>query len=49
MNWQYVDDKNEVVFRVNDDGSMESHLVTTDIIQQWISEGNTPLAANTKE
>ncbi|MEI6730104.1 MAG: hypothetical protein WCL30_02500 [Pseudomonadota bacterium] len=43
-----MDDKNEVVFRVNDDGSMESHLVTADIIQDWISEGNTPLPAATE-
>jgi hypothetical protein len=49
--WQYTDSSNRVVFRVNEDGSMESHFVTVDIIQQWVAAGNTilPYNSNTGE
>lgn len=43
--WQYTDSTEKVVFRINSDGSMESHMVTIDIIQKWIADGNTPLPA----
>lgn len=43
MNWQYTDETENVVFRINDDGSMESHLVAIQEIQDWIAAGNIPL------
>lgn len=43
--WQYTDASNRVVFRINDDGSMESHLVRVQQIQDWIAAGNVPIPA----
>jgi len=40
MNWKFTDQTNSVVYRINDDGSTESCLVS--VIQSWIDQGNTP-------
>ena len=40
MIWKFTDANNTVVYRINDDGSCESHLV--EVIADWIAEGNTP-------
>jgi hypothetical protein len=40
MIWKFTDATNTVVYRINDDGSCESHLV--EVIADWLSEGNTP-------
>lgn len=42
MNWQYTDETQQVVFRALDGGGMESMLVSSPEIQQWIAAGNTP-------
>ena len=44
MIWTYTDATNTVVYRINDDGSCESHLV--EVIADWLSEGNTPEPAD---
>jgi hypothetical protein len=44
MIWKYTDSTNKVVYRINDDGSCESHLV--EVIADWLSEGNTPEPAD---
>ena len=43
INWRYSDDTQTVVAAAFDDGHSESHLVTADVIQAWLAEGNTPL------
>jgi hypothetical protein len=43
--WQYTDDSNTAVVRVNADGSMESRLVSSADIQAWLAVGNTPSPA----
>ena len=43
-NWKFIDDTNAVVFRTNEDGSCESHLV--EVIADWLAEGNTPEPAD---
>ena len=40
MIWKFTDATNTVVYKINDDGSCESHLV--EVIADWIAEGNTP-------
>ena len=40
MIWKFTDATNTVVYRINDDGFSESHLV--EVIADWLSEGNTP-------
>ena len=44
MIWKFTDATNTVVYRINDDGSCESHLV--EVIADWIAEGNTPEPAD---
>jgi hypothetical protein len=44
MIWKYTDSTNQVVYRINDDGSCESHLV--EVIADWLAEGNTPEPAD---
>ena len=43
-NWKYAEPNNAVVYRVNEDGSYESCLVSA--ITDWLSEGNTPEPAD---
>jgi len=40
MNWKYTDADRNVVYRVNEDGSMESCLVTQENVQEWVKAGN---------
>ena len=44
MIWKFTDATNTVVYRINDDGFSESHLV--EVIADWLSEGNTPTPAD---
>jgi len=44
--WKFTDNTNRVVFRTNLDGSMESHMVEAQVIQDWITLGNTPTPAD---
>jgi hypothetical protein len=44
MIWKYTDSTNTVVYRINEDGSCESHLV--EVIADWLAEGNTPEPAD---
>lgn len=46
MKWKYTDNTNNVVYRINEDGSRESCLVS--VIQDWITAGNTPDPAYTQ-
>ena len=46
MNWKFTDSKNSVVYRVLDDGRMESVLLIAPEIQKWIADGNTPEPAD---
>lgn len=48
MTWKYAQTTipNTVVYRVNEDGTMESCLVTREDVQEWIAQGNTPEAAD---
>jgi hypothetical protein len=50
MTWKYTKQAPlqsiPVVIRTNDDGSMESCIVTREDVQAWIAEGNTPEAAD---
>lgn len=38
-NWKYTSEKKDVVFRINDDGSMESAFVTNKEIEEWVADG----------
>lgn len=49
MTWQYTDSTNTVVFRINSDGGIESHLANVTQIQEWISEGNVPIPASQEQ
>lgn len=40
MNWKYTDEKRTVVYRVNEDGSMESCIATREDVVKWVEEGN---------
>lgn len=42
--WKYTSAANKVVFRITDDGQVESCVVAA--IAAWIAEGNTPLPAD---
>ena len=44
MIWKFTNSTNTVVYRINDDGSCESHLV--EVIAEWLAEGNTPEPAD---
>ena len=44
MIWKFTDATNTVVYRINDDGSCESHLV--EVIADWLEAGNTPEPAD---
>lgn len=46
MIWKYTNSTNRVVYRINDDGSMESHSVNALVIKQWLDEGNIPEASD---
>lgn len=37
--WAYIDDTQSVVFRVNEDGTMESCLASREDVQQWVDSG----------
>jgi len=37
-NWKYVNGEHKVVYRINKDGSCESHLVESIIIQDYLSK-----------
>jgi hypothetical protein len=45
-NWKYTDSKNNVVFRILDNGSQQSALLSSQEIQAYLAEGNTILAAD---
>lgn len=38
MNFKYTNSEHKVVYRINADGSCESHLVEAKIIQDWLLE-----------
>ena len=38
--WKFTDDTKTVVYRVNEDGSIESCFV--EAIAEWLAEGNVP-------
>lgn len=42
--WQYTDESNTVVVKIDDKGDMVSCLVTVPEVQEWIAQGNEPLA-----
>jgi len=39
MNFKYTDNTHRVVYRINADGSCESHLVIAKVIQDYLSKG----------
>lgn len=41
MGWRYTDDTRSVVYRINEDGSMESCIATREDVVKWVEEGNT--------
>lgn len=41
--WQYVDSSHTIVFMLNDDGTTSSCSIDADIIQQYLTDGNTIL------
>lgn len=41
MDWKYTDDTRTVVYRVHEDGSMESCLATREDVLDWVAQGNT--------
>jgi len=41
MDWKYTDDTRTVVYRVREDGSMESCLATREDVLDWVAQGNT--------
>ena len=43
--WQYTDSTEAVVYRVNEDGTVESCYTYVDIVQNWVNAGNTILPA----
>ena len=43
IQWRYVNPEQTAVVATFSDGHSESHLVTADVIQAWLAEGNTPL------
>jgi hypothetical protein len=44
--WKYTNADQTVVYRILDDGSTESCLVTRVDVQEWIANGNTPAPAD---
>ncbi len=40
MDWKYTDEKRMAVYRVLDDGSMESCIATREDVMKWVEEGN---------
>lgn len=40
MSWKYANDEKTVVVRTNPNGSMESCLLETPEVQEWIAAGN---------
>lgn len=40
-NWKYTDQERTAVYRINDNGTMESHLVIAEPIQKHLAEGGT--------
>lgn len=40
MEWKYTNEKRNVVYRVNGDGSMESCIATREDVLEWVVAGN---------
>lgn len=40
MNWKYTSPKRTVVYRVNEDGSMESCIADREDVLEWVAQGN---------
>ena len=43
MNWRYADANKTIVYRMLEDGGMESCLATREDVVAWMDEGNIPL------
>jgi len=39
MKFKYTDNTHRVVYRINADGSCESHLVESKVVQDYLSKG----------
>lgn len=39
MDWKYTNEKRDVVYRVNVDGSMESCIATREDVVEWVAQG----------
>ena len=46
ISWKYKDATNSVVFRLLNNGGIESFLIAAPEIQAWLAEGNTPEPAD---